>query len=73
VTSSEHLKPQCGESSKFGKVMLGVPGSRIIEIEALRETTNNDDETENANPTKIDQHERDKNVLHFILCRSWEF
>ena len=53
--------------------MLGVPGSRIIEIEALRETTNNDDETENANPTKIDQHERDKNVLHFILCRSWEF
>jgi hypothetical protein len=35
VTSSEYIKPQCEKSSKCGKVMLGVPGTRIIEIEAL--------------------------------------
>ena len=30
--------------------MLGVPGTRVIEIEALEETTDEVDETEDANP-----------------------
>ena len=53
--------------------MLGVPGTRIIEIEALEETTNKEEETENTNLTNICEHENERNVLHFILCRSWEF
>ena len=53
--------------------MLGVPGTRVIEIEALKETSDAEDETESANPTNICEHNPERNVLHFILCRSWEF
>ncbi len=53
--------------------MLGVPGTRIIEIEALGETTDKENSTELANPTNICSHEQERNVLHFILSRSWEF
>lgn len=53
--------------------MLGVPGTRVIEIEALEETVSQCNETENGNPKNTYEHDKERNVLHFILCRSWEF